>query len=167
MRKSLWIVPLLLLSAAIGSTTARADTFDYTISGADTASIAITETGGVIGAISGTFDGATINALLAPGTYVGNDNAYNPGTLVDIDGVSFTLLAPDTYGATYINLYLIGQLNTSQGASITTDPVQTSGDTFALSPSVPELNPTTGSSAFVLLACAALILRGRRPLPTP
>jgi len=31
---------------------------------------------------------------------------------------------------------------------------------------VPELNPTSGTSAIVLLACAVLIIRGRRPLPT-
>jgi hypothetical protein len=44
-----------------------------------------------------------------------------------------------------------------------------SGEIFAniTSASVPEVNPSSGTSAIVLLACAVMIIRGRRTLPTP
>jgi hypothetical protein len=173
-RKCLWIIPLLLLSTAIGSTTARADSFDYTISGADSGNIDITETGGVITAVSGTFDGATINGLLPTGSIGNNDNDYFPGTTIfDEQGVSFNLDAPDSDGNQYINLFAVevGTYETYQG---NTNDESSEGDSYhaldALTPdtsSVPELNPTSGTSAIVLLACAVLIIRGRRSKTEP
>jgi len=173
MPKSLLIVPFLLLSAAIGATAAHADQVDYTISGADSGSIAITESGGVISAISGTFDSATINGLLPTGSIGFNDNEYlSPGPFLDFSGVSFSLDGNDPYGNMYVNLfyYSVGGFYVSvQGTcgGSSCGGLSFYPDTITLASAVPDYDPTTGISALALLACAVLIIRVRRPMPTP
>jgi PEP-CTERM motif len=109
MRRSLWIIPALFLSAAIGVPTVHADTFNLTITGADTGSIAITESGGIISAITGTFDTATINSLLPVNSIGGNDNLFSPTQpYLNYNGVSFSLDTLDSKGYDYVNLYSYG-----------------------------------------------------------
>jgi hypothetical protein len=105
MRKSLWIIPGLFIITAIGAPAAHAGTITFNISGGDTGSIQITQAAGLISAITGTFDGSAISALIAPGGFGGNDNVYT-GTLPYFDGsgVSFTLATTDTYGFKFVNL---------------------------------------------------------------
>jgi hypothetical protein len=102
MRKPLWIIPSFFLIAAA----AHADTFEFSISGGDHGLITITETSGLISAISGKFDGSTINVLLGTGVFGGNDNVYT-GTspYFDNGGVSFSLDTPDdAHGDIFVNL---------------------------------------------------------------
>jgi hypothetical protein len=49
---------------------------------------------------SGSWDGATIDTLLVPGTYGGNDNQFP----ITFNGVSFSLVTPLAGGATWVNL---------------------------------------------------------------
>jgi hypothetical protein len=98
----------------------RAGVLDFSLSGGDTGNFLITESLGVISAISGSFDGSTISGLIpatvcvatsAPpghsctGGFGGNDNLYT-GTspYFDRGGLSFNLTSPDKYGFVYVNL---------------------------------------------------------------
>jgi hypothetical protein len=111
-KKALWVIPALFLIAAVGAPAVHADVFNITISGADTGNIAITApssaTGALVTAITGTFDGSTIDSLLPIGSLGGNDNLfYNPAdpTYVDYNGISFSLDSVDTAGYAYVNLF--------------------------------------------------------------
>ena len=85
---------------------ASADTINLAVSGADSGNIAITETGGTISSVTGTFDGSVISGLVATGGIGNNDNLYNStAPYLDGSGVSFSLSTPDSAGFTYVNLY--------------------------------------------------------------
>jgi len=165
-QKILWIIPVLFLF--ITAPNAHADTFSYTVTGDDSGSLSITEAGGVINAISGTFDGDTITSLLAPGSIGANDNLYfTTPPIFDNDGVSFSIIDP-LFGYLEVNLYSEGSAYSSE-VGVPEEEFYLEADTtdyITPASSVPELNPTSGSSAIILLACAVLIIRGRRPLPT-
>jgi hypothetical protein len=105
MRNSLWVT-LGALFAAIGAPNAHADNYSFTISGADSGSITITESGGTITGITGTFDGSTIASLLpAGGLVLNNDNSFTPAApFLDGSGVGFSLSSPDSYGFSFIVL---------------------------------------------------------------
>ena len=98
-------VKLLLFLVAIGASTMRADDVTLYISGADTGTITITETGGVITGATGTFDGSSIATLLPIGGWDLNDNVYNSTQPYLYNGISFTLSTPDTNGFNLVNLY--------------------------------------------------------------
>jgi hypothetical protein len=163
MRKSLWIVPLLFLSAAIGSTTARADSFDYysiAFSGPNAPAAAA---GTVL-----TYD-ATTQQFTTPSfslTFEGNvytvdlfptPDADNPPT---IDSIFWT--------ATLTRPIVIFDNTIGDDLYFATTPETTAtaangGVTLtATSAPVPEIDPTTGISALTLLVGAVLIIRGRR-----
>jgi hypothetical protein len=96
MRKSLWIVPVLLLFAAIGAPNAHADTFDFTVTGLIGGTLNIStappdDLGTYLGnGITGTFDGLAVTGLIAPGGFSGNDNLLTAAApYVDIFGVAF------------------------------------------------------------------------------
>ena len=87
----------------------KAETIDFTVSGPDNADFAITETGGTINSITGTFDGSAISGLVATGGIENNDNLYNStAPYFDGDGVGFSLSTPDVRGFSYVDLYSIG-----------------------------------------------------------
>jgi len=101
---------LCLLSLA-GSAAARASTITLYVTGADTGVITLTESGNdtPITAISGTFDGAGIGALIPTGGLGNNDNTfYTPSPYLDDVGVSFSLMSADTHGFTDVNLSYTG-----------------------------------------------------------
>jgi hypothetical protein len=96
MRKSLWIISVLLLLAAIGVPNAKADTFAFTVTGliGGTLNISTAAPGGLgtyLGnGITGTFDGLAVTGLIAPGGFSGNDNLLTAAApYVDILGVAF------------------------------------------------------------------------------
>lgn len=104
MRKILSIIAL-LSSAAVGAPAAHADAYYFTISGADSGSIAITESSGFITGIIGTFDGSTIGSLLPIGGTGANDNRFSlTAPYVDGNGVAFSLTTTDSNGWDYVNL---------------------------------------------------------------
>jgi len=187
MRNSLWIVPLIFLSAAIGSTTARADSLvlsgpyvteieslniDGTlynvkfVLGDDMTFATNGEAGDAVKAIdaalgtAGIVDSATYNggtdqlfAVDAGAGVVDYGQTTNPGT------ASWT--GPMT---TSLNGYML-----DQASSKATDSIDDAGVYFAeftalppVSTPVPELNPTSGTSALVLVVGAVLVIRGRR-----
>jgi len=93
------------LSVFLPMPAANAGIINFTISGGDSGSVAITESAGTITNITGTFDSSTILALLPVVSIGGNDNVYT-GTspYFDSSGVSFSLVTVDSYGYTYVNL---------------------------------------------------------------
>ena len=103
MKKCLSALFVLSVMVAIGSTNAKADTFDVNFAGpTNTGSILFTAnptgTAGqylLVGFLSGTTDGSAVTNVLAPNGFAGNDNLlFFPATLgsyLDVDGVSFQL----------------------------------------------------------------------------
>jgi hypothetical protein len=96
MRKSLWIVPVLLLFAAVGAPNAHADTLAFTVTGliGGTLNISTAAPSGLgtyLGnGITGTFDGLAVTGLIAPGGFSGNDNLLTAAApYVDALGVAF------------------------------------------------------------------------------
>jgi len=67
---------ILVLSMFLLMPAANAGIINFTISGGDSGSIAITESAGIITNITGTFDSSTILALLPVLSLGGNDNVY-------------------------------------------------------------------------------------------
>jgi hypothetical protein len=97
---------ILILGTFLRMPSAHAGTIlDFTVSGGDSGSIAITETAGTITNIMGTFDNSAILALLPVDSFGGNDNVYT-GTspYFDPSGVSFSLVTADSLGYIYVNL---------------------------------------------------------------
>jgi hypothetical protein len=96
---------ILVFSTFLLTSAAHAGTIDFTLSGGDTASIAIMVSAGTVTSIAGTFDGSTILALLPVDSIGGNDNVYT-GTspYFDNSGLSFSLATPDFYGYSDVNL---------------------------------------------------------------
>jgi hypothetical protein len=95
MRKSLRIIPALLLFAAIGAPNAHADTFAFTVTGLIGGTLNISTASPVGGTylgngITGTFDGLAVTGLIAPGGFAGNDNLLTAAApYVDALGVAF------------------------------------------------------------------------------
>ena len=96
---------ILVLSVFLPMPAVHAAIIDFTISGGDSGSIAITESAGTITNITGIFDSSTILALLPVSSIGGNDNVYT-GTSPYFDGggVSFSLVSADSYGYTDVNI---------------------------------------------------------------
>ena len=160
MRKSMWIIPLLLLSAAIGSTTAYADSFDYysiSFSGANAPTAAV---GTVL-----TYD-ATTQEFTSPNfslTYEGSEytehiaptpDAFNPPTGDQIEWV--------TAGPTASIVIFDETAGDALYVSGPTSPVATAGLGLVTLSAVPEIDPQNATSALALLIGAVLIIRGRR-----
>lgn len=165
MLKQSWMIPTLFLMAAIRVPTAHADTINFRISGADTGNIAIIETAGTITGISGTFDGSTINALIALNGFGGNDNLFtSTSPYFDGSGLSFSLLTADSHGFTLINLSTetsppLIAFGTCQGNDATTaciGPTSTTGAGFG--PDSITLTPEP--SALLMLGTGLLALMG-------
>lgn len=97
MRKSLWIIPLVLLFGSIGAPNAHADSFTFAVTGAYSGTGTFTTnplSGGtyLITEITGTFDGSAITSLISLGGFMANDNLLYPSIpFLDGSGVSFTL----------------------------------------------------------------------------
>ena len=72
---------ILVLSMFLLMPAAHAGTIDFTLSGGDSASIAIMVSTGIVTSIAGTFDGSTILSLLPIDSIGGNDNVYT-GTVL-------------------------------------------------------------------------------------
>jgi len=133
---------ILVFSTFLLTSAAHAGPIDFTLCGGDTASIAITVSAGIVTSIAGTFDDSTILALLPVDSIGGNDNVYT-GTspYFDNSGVSFSLVTPDFYGYSDVNLsnatnlpiYAFGtcQGNSPTATSCTAAP---EADTITLTP---------------------------------
>jgi len=112
MRKIPWIaVALLILGIKVPAVYADA-MYTYTISGVDSGTITLTvdTSDEIVTAVSGTFDGATIDTLLTPGSIGLNDNSYyDPPTYVfDYAGISFSLDSADSDTYTDVNIGYYG-----------------------------------------------------------
>ena len=170
MRKSLWIVPLLFLSTVIGSTTARADTV-------------VTSGGNAVGINGLTFDGTIYNVTFVTtidttfassftdAQSVVNEIATDLSSYkVVSDSVSNTISEVGVDGGTFswVDLTDTGSVTFTSTAAFSPSafPNEDAWASFQIVSSVPELNLRSGTSAMILLACAVLIIRGRRPLPT-
>ena len=139
MKKCLSALFVLSVMVAVGSTNAKADTFDVNFAGpTNTGSILFTAnpTGAgqylIAGFLSGTTDGSAVTSVLAPNGFAGNDNLlFFPATLssyLDIDGVSFLLANGNLVniffsGSDYL-LFDAGGFNTL--TSLTVTPVTSS-----------------------------------------
>ena len=176
MRKSLWMISVVTLITALGSTAAHAD------------GLVVPNAGGYVAAI----DGITLNGSLYNVTFTSTiDNTFDA-----FSAGSATLTAIQTAINTALNAYsTTSALNDSSGfnygieaggeiaVSTTSSPswiinstvtesafathvnlVPTGAFYANFTSAVPELNPSTGTSAIVLLACAVLIIRGRRKI---
>lgn len=104
--KHLFLAAVTAFGLGLAAAPVRANTiYDWSVT-SDNDGIAFTSvgqftlSGTTIIDLSGTWDGATIDELLAPGTYGGNDNQYP----VTFNGVSFSLETPLAGGATWVNL---------------------------------------------------------------
>lgn len=96
---------ILVFSTFLLMPAAHAGTIDFTLSGGDSASIAIMVSAGTVTSIAGTFDGSTILSLLPVDSIGGNDNIYTGvSPYFDNGGLSFSLVTPDSYGYRDINL---------------------------------------------------------------
>jgi hypothetical protein len=163
MRKSLWIVPLLLLSAGIGSTTARADSFDYYSISFGGPNAPTAAAGTVL-----TYD-ATTQQFTTPSfslTFEGNVYTMDLATTPDADNPPTT--DPISWMADPSNDLRIYDTTTTdflyQSTTIVTPAAVGDGliTLTATSAPVPEIDPTTGISALTLLVGAVLVIRGRR-----
>ncbi len=168
MRKSLWIVPLLFLSAAICSTTARADTSTitrYRSAGRTHPSAA----GTVL-----TYD-ATTQQFTTPSfslTFEGNMYTMDLAATPDADNPPTTdttswIVDPSSDIRIYdtVTADFLYQSTTIVGPTAVGDGLITFTATSA---PVPEIDPATGISALTLLVGAVLIIRGsRRKLSQP
>jgi len=104
--KRVFILGMLSLA---GAAAASAGTITLYFSGQDRIAITLTESGNdsLITAISGTYDGATIGTLIAPGELSGNDNMFfTPAPYLDASGVAFTLTS-EVFGESYIDLFYV------------------------------------------------------------
>jgi PEP-CTERM motif len=111
MRKAFWIIVALPILGTKAPAAHADAVYTYTISGADTGTITMTvNSSAIITAVSGTFDGSTIKALLPPGSIGLNDNSYyDPPTYIfDYVGVSFSLDSDDTDGYDDVNIGYFG-----------------------------------------------------------
>jgi hypothetical protein len=167
MRKSLWIVPLLFLFAAIGSTTARADTFDYysiSFSGAD----APTAAGTVL-----TYDATTQHFTTPSFSLTFEGNVYTMD--LDSSGAGPEADNPPTNDsiiwAVYINNRMyIDDPDTSVVLYTATQPefsATANGGVILTAVAAPEIDPTTATSALALLIGVVMVLRGRRSKTEP
>jgi hypothetical protein len=137
-RAVLWAVVAVGVAVA-----AHADTINFTIAGADTGSIAITESAGLITNIAGTFDGSNISGLLPLFSIGNNDNdLFTSQPYLDNDGVSFSLAMPDSYSYSYVNFYWDGGSTSYASIQNTTDAGSGAQD---VGPDT--LTVTTGGSA--------------------
>ena len=128
---------VLILSTFLLACSAHAGPINFTLSGADTANIAIFVSGGVVTSITGTFDGSTILALLPVLSIGGNDNVFT-GTspYFDNSGLSFSLVSPDSYGYSDVNL-----------SNATDLPLVTFGTCQANSPAATNCNAVPSNAA--------------------
>ncbi len=191
MRKSLWMVAVVVITV-LGSTAAKADD----ILNAD-GSTTVTAGGYVTAIDNITLNGQLYNVTFTSTGDIPtfssldfNDLTTDVVDPIDTD-LGMKMLGPVGSGMSdfYVagnQLFLVDSLLESAGvgqyvwiASNVEDPWPClngatscdipSGEIFAniTSAAVPELNPSSGTSAIVLLACAVMIIRGRRTLPTP
>ena len=169
MRKSLWIVPLLFLSAAIGSTTARADSFDYYSISFGGPNAPMAAAGTVL-----TYD-ATTQQFTTPSfslTFEGNMYTMDLAATPDADNPPTTdttswIVDPSSDIRIYdtVTADFLYQSTTIVGPTAVGDGLITFTATSA---PVPDIDPATGISALTLLVGAVLIIRGsRRKLSQP
>jgi len=156
MRKCLWIIPLLLLSAAVGVPAAHADTYQYTFDlnpVIQTSTPVIFDTTGPIalGVVYPTISGSIFPFTVS--TFeVTNADVLEVGGSLSSSLAAFTSITSGSEVLTDMSNLFIGTLSVTD---LTPAPV-------------PEIDPTTALSPFALLAGAAMILRGRRKrLPEP
>jgi hypothetical protein len=157
LQKTLLLSPALMLIAHAGPLV-----FNMTISGADTGSIVISETAGLIGTITGMFDGSTVTGILPTGSIGINDNLlYLTSPYLDGGGLSFQLATIDTQGYAFVNL----SWNTVQSAYFSEQsPTSANMGGVAFGPDAVTLTsvPEPGSASLLLVAAGfALALRKR------
>jgi len=172
MRKSFWIVPLLLLSTAIGSTTARADTIDdYSISfsGADAPTVAagtvltydVTTQQFTTPSFQVTFEGVVFTENLYSG-FTPPETDTPPTS--DVIGWRGEEVSPGTEELFINDATTVNTLYSSVPTS-TVDAAHAVG--MVSLTLVPEIDPQNATSALALLIGAILIIRGRRRKMTP
>ena len=152
--KHLLLASLAVAGLGLAAAPVRADTlYDWSVT-SDNNGVAFTSSGQLslsgttITDFSGNWAGATIDALLVPGTFGGNDNQLP----ITFNGVSFSLTTPLVGGATWVNfVQLQGTLDwlsnaPGDGADFTT--------TFTARPAIGEAVPEPAS---IVLLCAGLL----------
>ena len=176
MRKSLWIVPLLLLSAAVGVPAAHADTiFNVTGTFNDGATlsgtITINTTAGMVTALD-----LTTTETGAMGPYTGIGGQGGTGTapnyyyvFTNMSGYSLDLYFPVSTLVGYAGSSLCGlaapcdyDTTGELSSSLTSGQQFIDGLQSGAVAAVPEIDPRNTTSALTLLVGAVLVIRGRR-----
>jgi hypothetical protein len=175
MRKSLWIVPLLLLFAAIGSTTAHADTlftYTYSFTGTNGTSFSFTTDPLSVAALGPEIPASDLAAFSL-------GSAYSSCTLSDFQLDNGPVTASITIQGSSCNLGNPAAVGVVDGTITNADfstpgtygfeglsPLGPGADSLTVT-AVPEIDPQNATSALALLIGAILVIRGCRPMPTP
>jgi hypothetical protein len=150
---------------------------DTAFGGSDTGSGTLT-TGPLSGsnylvtAVTGAWDSATIDGLIAANGYAGNDNLLLASApQLDVPGISFAVDGPaqevnlafitPAVGATSTG-YVTAATNLAGGCVYTNCVPTTSFGTFSAT-KAPEIDPRSAASGLALLLGGLTVLRGRKP----
>jgi hypothetical protein len=185
MRKSLLAIAL-IFAASLAPTVLRADTV-YNVNaniGGDILTGTISTDGNLGQLTAGDITAYSLSDslnILGTTRTMSNSTFITPlSTVIDLYATSTQLTSQDNVtpfnfeapGGTEliieplgVGISLIGNSSVTDSNLLTSNIVGTV--TPASPPAVPELNPSSGTSALLLVACAAMILRGRRKIPAP
>jgi hypothetical protein len=162
MRKSLWIIPLLLLSAAVGVPAAHADTYQYTFT--FTSSFFSGETTPIVFDTTGPISLGDYYAPISGSLGVDSgEDVTRFGIGVGVPGqdeIDYFIANGDSGG---LNSGEVIPLITSGSESIPFAGVGTLGTLSVIDlTAVPEIDPHNSISALALLIGVVLVIRGRR-----
>ena len=166
-RKSLWAISLLLLSAAVGVPAAHADTYQYTFTfnsgffSGEATPIVFDTTGPITlgtdyAPISGSVGAGFGGTVTEFGTGVvvpGKDSIDFETATTPLEGINAGAVIPlITSGSEVVPYFAGGSMGTLSVIDLTT---------------VPEIDPHNSISALALLIGAVLVIRGRRSKTQP
>ena len=136
---------LVVLGATTPARAGQIFAFDYSLPGTGTTPMAVSASGvfattDLVGSSYtitgawGTWNGAAITGVSAPGTFGGNDNLlFSSGSLFDLNGMSFTVNGAGDNGAGNVNVFY----DATQGGYTELSPNIGGSPAFSISPATP------------------------------